>query len=31
VHTESKDGEAHSDHKRRHFAAEEIRNHDEPE
>ena len=31
VPTESKEGEAHSDHKRRHLIAEEIRNPDEPE
>ncbi len=31
VPTESKEGEAHSDHKRRRFAAEDIRNPDEPE
>jgi len=31
VPTGSNEGEAHSDHKRRHFAAQEIRNANEPE
>jgi hypothetical protein len=31
VPTDSREGEAHSDHKRRRFAAKEIRNPDEPE
>ena len=31
VPTESNEGEGHSDHKRRHFAVEEMRNPDEPE
>jgi hypothetical protein len=29
--TETKDGEAHSHHKRRYFTAEEIQNSDKPE
>jgi hypothetical protein len=31
VNTETKEGEAHSDHKRRRFADQEIRNHRSPE